>query len=246
MDYFTESNLRSLRYQQSTIDRLTVKYPPFSGVEITSYRKISDSRIAVTLPPLSNFNIGNIIAIITKNGSGYYSDTSITVVDLPSPTPTPSITPTPTPALANCIIITGVGNEYIVSGDYTLTYSGTITYTLAINGVDYNVTDNIVQYTNTTNSLAQFTLLPSLNGWYLQAPNVLNQQLNVAYLGNGISYNVTTGATILTGGGSVSIALNPGCANVNVTPTPTPTASITPTVTPSFTPTATPTPTPSN
>jgi hypothetical protein len=235
MDYFTESNLLSLRYQQSTIDRLTLKYPPFSGIEISSYSKISDTRISVTLPPLSNFEIGDVIAIITKNGSGYYCDTSITVIGLPSATPSPTVTPTPTPAIANCLVVNGSNNEFAIYGDYSYTFAGLITYTIFVNNVTYVVTDNIIQYTSNTNPFGQITYLPSLNGWYLQGINAQNQQLNIAYIGTGLSYDVTSQVSILTGGGTINVALNSAC-----TPTPTPTPTVTRTLTP------TPTPTPSN
>ena len=156
---------------------------------------------------------------------------------------TPTPTPTPTPTLADEVCLYGDSNDYVPGyNTMSLTYVGSLTYAVTISGVTYTVTDNIIQYTSTTVSTTQLTYLPSLNGWYIQALSPAGQ-INMAYnSAAGLTYNITGQYQVLTGGGDVSVNLEP----CSVTPTPTPTPTISPSNTPANTPSNTPANTPSN
>jgi hypothetical protein len=96
VDFFSPENLVSLRYLPTTIYNLSNAYPAISAVRVTSFTKISDSKVIFTLPPLSSFSGGQAINFITFNKSGYCISDGITIFDaVPStPTPTPTVTPT--------------------------------------------------------------------------------------------------------------------------------------------------------
>jgi hypothetical protein len=97
VDFFSPENLVSLRYLPTTVYNLTNAYPAISAVRVTSFRKISDTKVLFTLPPLSNFEGGTKINFITFNKSGYCISDGISVFDVNLPTPTPTATVTPTP-----------------------------------------------------------------------------------------------------------------------------------------------------
>jgi len=98
VDFFTDENLTSLKYLPTTIYNLTNAYPGISAVRVTSFIKVSDTKVIFTLPPLSSFSNGTLINFITFNKSGYCISDGITVFDAvpATPTPTPTVTPTPT------------------------------------------------------------------------------------------------------------------------------------------------------
>ena len=97
VDFFTDENLTSLKYLPTTIYNLTNAYPGISAVRVTSFIKVSDTKVIFTLPPLSSFSNGTLINFITFNKSGYCISDGITVFDAvpATPTPTPTVTPTP-------------------------------------------------------------------------------------------------------------------------------------------------------
>ena len=97
VDFFTAENLASLKYLPTTIYNLTNAYPGISAVRVTSFTKVSDTKVIFTLPPLSSFSNGTLINFITFNKSGYCISDGITVFDAvpATPTPTPTVTPTP-------------------------------------------------------------------------------------------------------------------------------------------------------
>lgn len=257
VDYFSEQNLVSRRYLPTTVENLSTTFPGFSGVRVSSFTKISDSKVLFTLPPLSSFSNGQSINFITINGSGYCITSGITVFEVipPSPTPTPSVTPTQTvtpsftptqtvtptpqptpgvtPTLAQGILVAGSGNEYCAYGCYTLSFVGRLTYSLYIHGVLYRVTDDVIQYTNNAIPTSQLTYLPSLNGWYLQGYAQENL-INFAYKPGGLGYNINSEFTVMTGDGTIDVSVFLNCATP--TPTPTPAFTLTPTPTPSITP----------
>lgn len=247
VNYFSTENLVSKRYLPTTVTNLTTNYPGFSGVRVSNFTKLSDSKVLFTLPPLSSFSSGQSINFITINGSGYCISSGITIFEPVPPTPTPTLTPTPTPlpnvtpTLAQCVEVLGSGNVYCTYGCYCLTYVGRLTYSLYIHEVLYKVTDDIIQYTSNEDPTSQLTYLPSLNGWYMQGYAV-NNTINFAYKPGGLGYNIDALFTVMTGGGDIEISTNSSCFP---TPTPTPTiaTSQTPTPTPSITNTTTPTPT---
>ena len=97
VDFFSPANLVSLRYLPTTVYNLSTAYPAISAVRVTSFVKISDTKVLFTLPPLSNFSGGQTINFITFNKSGYCISDGITVFDVSpaTPTPTPTVTTTP-------------------------------------------------------------------------------------------------------------------------------------------------------
>jgi hypothetical protein len=97
VNFFSPENLVSLRYLPTTVYNLSNAYPAISAVRVTSFTKISDSKVIFTLPSLSSFSGGQVINFITFNKSGYCISDGITVFDAAptTPTPTPTVTPTP-------------------------------------------------------------------------------------------------------------------------------------------------------
>jgi hypothetical protein len=169
VNFFTPSVLFDLKYLTSTVETLSALYPPFSGAILPTWRKIDDSNIILTLPPLSNFNESDPITIITKNGSGYYNKKGITANNFfpLTPTPTPTPTPIPTPNLLinfDADIIDGLPVNGSTVNGYTITInndSGQLSYLSA--GVAEDTTGSVWHSTiNTEYSLAHIAI-PNIN-----------------------------------------------------------------------------------
>ena len=269
VNYFSTENLVSRRYQPTTVTNLTTDYPGFSGVRVSSFTKLSDSKVLFTLPPLSSFSNGQSINFITINGSGYCISSGITVFEVipPTPTPTPTVTPTqsvtptitptqsvtpsitptqtvtPTPAPTPGVTPT-LAQGIIVSGSGN-EYCAYGCYTLSFVGrLTYTLYIHDVLY-KVTDDVIQYTnnAIPTSQLTYL--PSLNGWYLQGYAQNNVINFAYKPGGLGYNIDSSFTVMTGDGTIDVGVflncaTPTPTPTPNIAASQTPTPTPSATP------